>query len=67
MAANGILRYTLGAVSPLFIVQMYRALGIGWASSLLGFVAIALIPVPWVLFRWGHAIRRKSSYDTFKL
>jgi len=67
MAANGILRYTLGAVFPLFTIQMYSGLGIGWASTLLGFVAIALIPVPWVLFKWGHVIRKKSSYDTIKL
>ena len=67
MAANGIFRYSLGAVFPLFTIQMYSSLGIGWASSLLAFVSIALIPVPWVLFKWGHAIRRKSNYDTFKL
>lgn len=67
MAANGFLRYTLGAVFPLFTLQMYRGMGIGWATSLLGFIAVALMPVPWVLFKYGSAIRRRSKYDTLKI
>ena len=67
LSANGILRYTLGAVFPLFTLPMYRNLGIGWATSLLGFIAAALIPVPWVLFKWGHVIRAKSHYDTLEI
>ena len=35
VAANGILRYALGAAFPLFTLQMYEALGIQWAGSLL--------------------------------
>jgi MFS family permease len=64
MAANGLMRYIIGAVFPLCSVQMYTALGYGWASSLLGFVAVALLPVPWVLFYWGKIIRNRSGYDT---
>ena len=65
MAANGILRYTFGAVFPLFSRQMYRAMGVGWATSLLGFVTILLMPLPWILFRYGPKIRSKSPYATF--
>ncbi|TKA73636.1 hypothetical protein B0A49_05183 [Cryomyces minteri] len=66
MAANGIARYTLGAAFPLFTVQMYRRLGIAWATSLLGFVSLAMLPIPWVLYKWGPEIRRKSAYETIK-
>lgn len=62
MAANGLLRYTLGAVFPLFTLQMYRKLGIGWATSLLGFVTVCLLPIPWVLWKFGPRIRAKSAY-----
>ncbi|KAM0274305.1 hypothetical protein ACHAQH_007979 [Verticillium albo-atrum] len=48
-SANGFARYTLAGILPLFTVQMYRALGIPWAASLLAFVALALTPLPWVL------------------
>jgi hypothetical protein len=67
LAANGLLRYTLGAVFPLFTLQMYRGLGIGRATSLLGFVTVALMPVPWVLFKYGKEIRGRSSYETLKV
>ncbi|KAF2971794.1 hypothetical protein GQX73_g1780 [Xylaria multiplex] len=33
LAANGLLRYTLGAVFPLFTIQMYENLGVHWAGS----------------------------------
>lgn len=34
MAANGLMRYTLGAVFPLWTIQMYSKLGIDWVSCL---------------------------------
>lgn len=45
LAANGILRYIIGAVFPLFTLQMYGHLHAGWASSLLGFIALAMMPI----------------------
>lgn len=42
---------------------MYTRLGIDWATSLLGFIAVALLPVPWVLFKYGPAVRKRSAYD----
>jgi len=66
MAANGLVRYVLGAVFPLFTLQMYQKLGVHWATSLLGFIAVALMPIPWVLFKFGKALRSRSSYDTLK-
>ncbi|CUS15359.1 unnamed protein product [Tuber aestivum] len=66
MAANGLLRYTFGAVFPLFALPMYEALGIQWAGSLLGFISLLLLPVPWVLFKWGDMIRAKSHYPVAK-
>lgn len=64
MAANGLLRYAFGAAFPLFTIQMYQGLGIHWAGSLLGFVSLVLMPVPWVLFKWGNILRQRSSYPT---
>ncbi|GAB1731345.1 hypothetical protein NU195Hw_g5219t1 [Hortaea werneckii] len=67
MAANGLARYTLGAVFPLFTFQMYQHLGIAWATSLLGFVSVAMLPIPWVFYRFGPGIRGRSGYDTLKV
>jgi len=65
MAANGILRYIFGAVFPLFSRQMYRVMGVGWATSFLGFVTLALMPLPWILYIYGSKIRSKSPYAMF--
>ncbi|KAF4543072.1 Sugar transporter [Lasiodiplodia theobromae] len=62
MAACSLLRYILGAVFPLFILQMYEALGTGWATSLLGFVSIVLGFVPWGFVKWGEKLRGMSKY-----
>jgi len=61
-AANGFLRYVIGAVFPLFTVQMYRGMGVAWATSLLGFVTVALMPIPWALYKFGPEIRKRSAY-----
>lgn len=62
LSANSLLRYAAGGAFPLFTVQLFSNLGIGWASSLLGFVSVALVPVPWVLYKYGHRIRAHSQY-----
>ncbi|KAH8756263.1 major facilitator superfamily domain-containing protein [Diaporthe sp. PMI_573] len=66
LSANSLLRYAAGGAFPLFTVQMFSSMGIGWASSLLGFVSVALVPVPWVLYKYGHRIRAHSQYITIK-
>ncbi|KAJ4856730.1 major facilitator superfamily domain-containing protein [Trichoderma breve] len=63
---NFLARYILSGAFPLFTTQMYRNLGIGWASSLLGFFAVALLPVPWIFFKFGKLIRSKSRYEASK-
>ncbi|KAH7017934.1 MFS multidrug transporter-like protein [Macrophomina phaseolina] len=62
MAANGLLRYIAGAAFPLFTTQMYEALGIAWATSLIGFVSVFLLPIPFALFKFGPKLRMKSHY-----
>ncbi|KAI0426774.1 major facilitator superfamily domain-containing protein [Xylaria sp. FL1042] len=63
-SANSLARYGLAAVFPLFSLQLYQNLGVAWASSLYGFVSIALLPLPWLLFKFGKTIRNKSKYQT---
>jgi hypothetical protein len=66
LSANSVLRYAAGGAFPLFTVQMFEGLGVGWASSLLGFVSVLLVPVPWVLYRYGAKIRARSRYIAVK-
>ena len=62
LAANTVVRSLFGAGFPLFATQMYDAMNPRWASTLIGFVAIALGPIPFVLFKFGPTLRRKSKY-----
>lgn len=60
VAANGLLRYAFGAGFPLFTIQMYEKLGIAWATSLLAFIGLALLPIPFVLYKFGPSLRARS-------
>ncbi|OAP61342.1 hypothetical protein AYL99_03545 [Fonsecaea erecta] len=62
VAANGSIRYLFGAVFPLFTTPMYEKLGIHWAGSVFGFLSLALLPIPWILFKFGYTLRKKSRF-----
>ncbi|KII93810.1 hypothetical protein PLICRDRAFT_101527 [Plicaturopsis crispa FD-325 SS-3] len=66
LAANTVCRSLAGAAFPLFATQMYDALGTQWASSLVGFVALLLMPIPFVLKRYGPHLRQHSKYAPTK-
>ncbi|KAJ5597202.1 hypothetical protein N7537_007286 [Penicillium hordei] len=46
LAANAFLRSSFAAAFPLFGIQMYEALGYQWATSLLAFLTVAMLPLP---------------------
>ncbi len=43
---------------------MYHKLGFQWASTLLAFLLLAMMPFPFIFFRYGKQIRKKSRYAT---
>jgi hypothetical protein len=61
IAVNTVLRSLLGALVPLSSQHMYAAMGYGWGNSVLGFVALVLVPVPFVFVRYGEGIRERSA------
>jgi hypothetical protein len=62
LAAAAILRSIVGAVYPLFTTQMYDNLGIYWASSVPAFLTLACMPFPFVMYRYGGALRIRCKY-----
>jgi hypothetical protein len=62
LAGNGIIRSIFGAAFPLFTKQMYDGIGIHWASSVPAFLAVACIPLPFLFYKYGAAIRKKCKY-----
>jgi hypothetical protein len=61
MAASTVLRSLCAALIPLSSSKMYAAMGYGWGNSLLGFVSLALIPIPFLFIRHGEGIRARST------
>ncbi|EKV11002.1 MFS multidrug transporter, putative [Penicillium digitatum PHI26] len=61
-AANTIIRSAVGAAFPLFSKQMFVNLGVQWAATLLGCLALIMIPIPLLFIKWGPALRKKSKF-----
>ncbi|KAK8039961.1 multidrug resistance protein [Apiospora rasikravindrae] len=64
MAANAFTRCVFAAAFPLFGLQMYERLGYQWGSSLIAFLTVAMMPFPYLFFRYGRQIRKHSKYAT---
>ncbi|KAH8817258.1 major facilitator superfamily domain-containing protein [Xylogone sp. PMI_703] len=62
LSANTFVRSMLGGAFPLFATAMYHQLGVDWASSLLGFLSIAMMPAPFLFFIYGARIRAMSKF-----
>jgi hypothetical protein len=62
LAANAVMRSLFSAGFPLFARQMYVKMGTPWATSTLGFIALAMAPVPWALYTYGPWLRARSKY-----
>ena len=63
IAANAVLRSLLGALLPLCGLDMYNALGLGWGNTMLGEIALALAPIPWVFATYGERIRTNQKWQ----
>lgn len=62
MAANTVLRSVVGALLPLAGLPMYEKLGLGWGNSLLAFIALAMVPLPVLFYRYGERIRTSKRF-----
>ncbi|KAH7015164.1 major facilitator superfamily domain-containing protein [Ilyonectria destructans] len=60
LAGNAVIRSIFGATLPLAGPKMYAAMTPQWAGTLLGFLEVAMIPIPFIFWRYGARIRAKS-------
>lgn len=63
IAANTVLRSLVGALLPLAGPKMYATLGLGWGNSLLGFISLAMLPIPFLFYRYGERIRKHPRFQ----
>ena len=62
IAGNTIIRSLFAASCPLFDRQMFNALHINWGLTLLGCLALVLIPVPLAFMKYGERLRKRSKW-----
>ena len=64
ISANVLVRSVIGGAFPLFASTMYHRLGVAWATSVLGFLTVAMLPLPILFFIYGEKIRKLSRYSS---
>jgi predicted MFS family arabinose efflux permease len=62
IAANTVLRTCASAFITLAGPPLYSNLGIGWGNSLLGFICLAFLPVPFLFYRYGKRLRERFVF-----
>ncbi|EMD00623.1 hypothetical protein BAUCODRAFT_177171 [Baudoinia panamericana UAMH 10762] len=62
LAGLGFVRNILGGGFPLFGNQMFENEGYQWAGSILAFLSLVLVPIPFVLDRYGFELRKRSPW-----
>ena len=61
VAANTVLRSIVGGVLPLAGLNMYEALGFGWGNSLIAFISLAMVPIPFAFYIFGERVRKSTK------
>lgn len=59
LAAFTVLRSIVAAFLPLAGPSLFGTLGLGWGSSVLGFITVGLIPIPVLVVIFGARIRKR--------
>ncbi|KAJ7232962.1 major facilitator superfamily domain-containing protein [Mycena haematopus] len=62
LAGNDFFRSTIASVFPLFGRTFFTNLGLGPGSALLAGISFLLMPVFWLLLKYGHVLRERSKY-----
>lgn len=59
LAVNTICRSLSGALIPLAGPPLYKKLGLGWGNSVLAFIGLAFVPVPFLFYKYGERLRTR--------
>ncbi|KAL4995406.1 major facilitator superfamily domain-containing protein [Aspergillus recurvatus] len=61
LAVNVVLRLLAAAFLLLAGLSLYNNLGLGWGNSVLGFIGVAFLPVPFFFYRYGGWLRERFA------
>jgi MFS transporter, DHA1 family, multidrug resistance protein len=63
IAANTFLRSCFAGAFPLVITPLYHNVGVPWGTSIFAFFAAAMIPIPFLFYRYGASLRARSKWS----
>lgn len=62
LASVTMMRYLIAGGMVMAARPMYKGIGVHWTMTLLGCVAVVLVPAPYVLYKYGNGLREKSPF-----
>jgi DHA1 family multidrug resistance protein-like MFS transporter len=62
IAGNTFMRSIFGAIFPLFARYMYEGIGINYGNTLIGAIAVVLVPLPFIFYLFGKKIRARNTF-----
>lgn len=65
-SANNLFRCCFGAGAVAAAVPLINSIGIGWTSTLIGFIWVSFSPVLWGVYFWGHDYRKAKEACQFE-
>ncbi|KAL2223302.1 major facilitator superfamily domain-containing protein [Thermoascus aurantiacus ATCC 26904] len=66
LASVTLIRYVAAGVMVEVSFPFYKNLGVAWTLTILGALSAVLVPVPYVFFWYGPAIRKTSWYASMR-
>ncbi|KAE9363572.1 MFS general substrate transporter [Stipitochalara longipes BDJ] len=67
IAGQGLMRNILGSVAPLFATQFFQNVGSQYAGLILAIAGTFLTFIPFVMFKYGHVLRKRSKLASSQL
>ena len=55
-------RYVVAGAFIEISIPMYKNLGVHWTLTILGCISLLMTPVPFIFYRYGHVIRKRSRF-----
>ena len=66
LASVTLIRYVAAGGMTVVGIPFYENMGVHWTLTILGAISALLVPVPYVFFKYGKQIRRRSKYAMFR-
>ncbi|KAF5024493.1 hypothetical protein F66182_3433 [Fusarium sp. NRRL 66182] len=59
LAALTVIRCLFGCFLPMAGPLLYHSVGLGWGNSILGFIGLLFLPVPFAFYTYGEYLRKR--------